>query len=807
MKIHLALILILLSAGAGAQNSSKKEMSAIRTNQAMQTDGILNEEIWSLAMEATDFSALSPFNHPGSEQKTTVKIVYDDQALYVAAIVYDPFPDSIVKEFTSRDDLGTSDFFGVYFDTYNDGLNAYGFFVNVAGIQCDSKISATGNEDDDWDAVWDSRTVVSNQGWILEMRIPYSALRFPKAEKSVWGINFFRLKGRTRQKDSWSFIDRKKGPTLTQMGQLTGIENITPPLRLAFLPYLAVNCENKGAKLDPAFSFKGGLDVKYGISENFTLDMMLIPDFGQVQSDKKSYNFTPYEQYFEEKRPFFTEGTEIFSKGDIFYSRRIGSILKKYKDAEVFLLTNEEVEEEPQSVQLLNSTKLSGKTRKGFSIGVLNAITDRGESIFRDTLTGKTRKVVTQSMLNYNLLVLDKSLKNNSYLAFSNANVLSGSRSYFSNVSSSELRLTDTESKYALTGLATMSHISDTGVSAISGFRYNVGLEKTSGNFRFSLSQNLETDKFNPNDLGYLQSPNEIANVFTLEYNVYEPFWRMLYAYNSLEIGHSSQYKPRRFHEIYFNFNHNSTFKNQLTVGSNLYVSPVKSHDYHESRTGRMYEVPAHASGNIWFSPDYRKTFIVDFSIGGWKAFMVDRKGYSGNFSPRWKINRHFIVVYEYNFSKDINEQGYYKKINSDSIAFGNSTKTYISQSLEADFVLNNRHSFELEVYHNWTRAKYHSFGLLNGDGKVDSYPQFVGKDLNYNAFNVDLLYRWEFSPGSELLVVLKNNIESEQSKLYSRYSGNFNQMFSNDQINRVSVKVLYYIDYQNLIKRKRKKV
>lgn len=804
MKKQLALLLVLLSAVAGAQ-TGRKEMSAIRTSQAMQIDGILNEEIWALAMDASDFSALSPFNHPGSEQKTVVKIVYDDQAVYVAAIIYDPFPDSIVKEFTSRDDMGTSDFFGVYFDTYNDGLNAYGFFVNVAGIQSDLKLSATGDEDDDWDAVWDSQTAASSLGWTVEMRIPYSALRFPKAEKSVWGINFFRLNGRSRKKDSWSFVDRKKGPLLTQMGQVVGIENITPPLRLALLPYLAVNSENEGTTPDPVSSFKGGLDVKYGISENFTLDMMLIPDFGQVQSDKKSYNFTPYEQYFDEKRPFFTEGTEIFSKGDIFYSRRIGSILKKYKDTKVHLRANEEVDEDAQSAQLINSTKISGKTHSGFSIGILNAITGQAKSVFRDTLTGKTRNEVTQPMLNYNLLVLDKSLKNNSYLAFSNASVSTGSKSYFSNVSSSELRLTDTKSKYALTAIASLSHISDTGTNRQTGFRYNAALEKISGNFRFTLSQNLETDTYNPNDLGYLQSPNEISNAITLAYNVYEPFWRLLYAYNSLEVGHSSLFKPRKFQEVYFNFNHNSTFKNQLTVGSNMYVSPVESHDYNESRTGRMFVVPAHASGNIWFSPDYRKTFIVDFSLGGWKAFSVDRGGYFGSFSPRWKVNNHFIVVYSYNYSIDENEQRYYKKINTDSIVFGNSTNTYISQSLEADFVLNNRHSFELEIYHNWTRAKYHGFGLLRPDGRVDPYPQYEGENLNYNAFNIDLLYRWEFSPGSELLVVLKNNIENEHSQLYSRYSRNFNQMFSSDQINRVSVKVLYYIDYQNLVKRRRK--
>ncbi|HEX3009882.1 MAG TPA: DUF5916 domain-containing protein, partial [Bacteroidales bacterium] len=304
----------------------KKSVAAIEISSPLTIDGVLDESVYTDAIPARDFVQLQPYNGRPSFQPSEVYIFYDHSALYIGAMLYDSSPDSIFNFFSERDNIGMSDYFGIYFDPYNQGQVAYGFFVNPSGVQTDMKAvkSDEDYEDDNWNAVWESKTRITEEGWIVEMKIPYSALRFSEKAGQVWGLNMFRNIRRYNSNNSWNLIDRKVSGFIHQEGTLTGIKDIKPPVRLMFSPYAAtyLDFENNAS---PDFVYKGGMDVKYGINESFTLDMMLIPDFGQIQSDDKQLNLSPYELYYDEKRQFFTEGTELFNRAGIFYSRRIGN--------------------------------------------------------------------------------------------------------------------------------------------------------------------------------------------------------------------------------------------------------------------------------------------------------------------------------------------------------------------------------------------------------------------------------------------------------------------------------------------------
>ncbi|MEN8123292.1 MAG: DUF5916 domain-containing protein, partial [Bacteroidota bacterium] len=302
---------------------NKKQLEITKTKIAPKIDGTLNEQSWKDAPITKDFIQFYPYNGKPATEKTEVKIIYDDDAIYVAAIMFDSSPDSIFTTLTKRDAgiFVDADMIIVSISTFNDGINSNMFAVTAAGVQSDIK-GSSGNDDPNWDAVWESAVKITDKGWVAEIKIPYSALRFSKEEEQTWGINFFRTLKRRSEWTSWNWINNEINGFTNQAGEITGIRGIKPPLRLSFTPYFSTFAQHDSEDNSWSKGIRGGMDLKYGINESFTLDMMLIPDFSQVQSDDQVLNLSAFETQYEERRPFFTEGTELFSKGDIFYSKR-----------------------------------------------------------------------------------------------------------------------------------------------------------------------------------------------------------------------------------------------------------------------------------------------------------------------------------------------------------------------------------------------------------------------------------------------------------------------------------------------------
>ncbi len=359
-----------------AQQDATPNLTATYVETAPKVDGILDDAVWKQAFAATDFTELSPEPFTPSSQRTEVKVIYTTEGIYVGAMLYDTAPDSILKQLSVRDATWNvnADMFSIFIDAMLTQQTDFTFAVTAAGVQIDEN-----DGDETWDAVWESEVRIMENGWIVEIGIPYSQLRFPKGEKQEWGINFARSIRRFREESMWAPIDPAVDNAVVQYGRLTGIEKIKPPVRLSFTPYLAGylnhSYDNDPTTPDLSPTFSAGADMKYGINESFTLDVALVPDFGDVQSDNLVFNLSPFEIYYEERRPFFTEGVDLFSKANLFYSRRIGSTPEHYYMVYDELDTDETITRNPQRPYLINALKVSGRTKNGLGLGLFNAVT------------------------------------------------------------------------------------------------------------------------------------------------------------------------------------------------------------------------------------------------------------------------------------------------------------------------------------------------------------------------------------------------------------------------------------------------
>ncbi len=814
-KLILA-ILILTSYPLLAQ---QKTLQAIKVSQAPKLDGILDDEAWQQAPIATDFIVNSPDYGKPSIRKTEVRLVYTDEAIYVGALLYDD-PNLIKKQLTERDreQFQDVDNFGVSFDTYLDQQNAFEFIVTSANVQSDAKISTSGNDDDNdfnngadynWDAVWDSRITLNDKGWCVEMKIPYSAIRFSKKEVQQWGLNFFRFIRRENEKSYWNPVDPKIAGILNQEGVLTGLVNLSPPLRLSFLPYVSTGYRNVPTNQGDINTFlrSGGMDVKYGLNEAFTLDVTLIPDFGQVQSDNIVLNLSPYEKFYDENRPFFTEGTELFNKAGIFYSRRIGNTPGGYYDAlGIAADSNYTILKNPSTTQLYNATKFSGRDKNGLGIGVFNAVTAPMYATFRDQ-SGKEIKYQTEPLANYNILVLDQSLKNRSSITFTNTNVIRSGNARDANVTAVNLSLFDKKNNYNFQAGGYFSYV--TGLDPHNGFNTFASFEKVSGTWQWSIYNNIESKAYDPNDLGILRAPNEFSTGISGSWNQYTPDKLFNQRHYEVEVEYNNQLVPFAFNEFQVEGNFLHIFKNFWDASLNFMYHPFSDHDFYELRTpGRVLNRSPFAFISLRGSTDSRKKLFVNYNVG-YANFspQKDDPFYQTSLGARYRFSPKFSVELEGERSFDKGNIGwaYFDPATGEPI-IGLRSVTEYTTSLTASYYFQARMNLSFRARHYWSKVAYHEFYDVQLDGNYTPRPFVSGYDENFNVFNIDMFFTWDFRLGSRLIVAWKNGLGPDAyipGDRYTKYGQNFTQIFKIPHSNEISVKFVYYLDAQHLFKKK----
>lgn len=810
----------------------RRELAAVRTADPIRLDGELSEAAWQTATPATDFIENRPTPGRPERHRTEARLLYDDAAIYVGAVLHDVAPDSILRELSARDNLGNTDFFGVFFDTYHDGLNGYGFFVTPAGVQLDARYSSAGaggdddgGEDFSWNAVWDARTAQQGTDWVVEMRIPHSAVRFSAAAVQEWGINFSRQRQSTRQQFFWNAVRPEVNGFINQSGVLTGLENLHPPLRLSLTPYVS-GYLNHGpttpdGRMQTTRTVNGGADVKWGLNESFTLDATLVPDFGQVQSDNVVLNLSPFEVQFAENRPFFQEGVELFNKGGLFYSRRVGARPIGYYAVAGQLGAGERIRRNPGEARLINAAKLSGRTRGGLGIGVFNGLTRPMDATVA-TPDGAERDIPTSPLTNYNLVVLDQSLPHNSYVTLVNTNVWRRGATYDANVTGGLFRFADKTNTYALTGRLTHSRRqgrafgSDEKIDDTAGTAWRAEAGKVSGTWQYSLSTQVETDTYNPNDLALLFNNNSVVQRTNLSYNRYSPFQTPLGGFNNFFAWTggwgSVLYRPRRVQEAGayagFNTTHTSTF---TTVEVNVDATPGWQRDFFEPRTeplgAHWLRRPPTWAASVWVSTDYRRKWAVDASGGYRGTRQAHRDVVDVGFGPRYRFSNQFSLRHRLDWQRARREEGYFGGPDEDVAAdapyvgrllLGARTRTTVTNTLTATYIFTNRMSLTARGRHYVSSARYTAFFELleGGERRPTTYAR--NRDVTFNAVNLDVVFSWWFAPGSEVAIVWKDAIATTTSAEAATplYFTNLSTTLNAPQNNALSVKVLYFLDW-----------
>lgn len=803
---------------AQAPSIGQKQMQAHRIVNQIKIDGNLSEAEWLTAKNADNFIQNTPDPGQAPTEKTVVKILYDNTALYIGAILYDSNPDSILNQLTERDELGNTDWFGVALDTYQDGNNGVGFVTTPSGIQFDTKYSALSggnggflNGDENWDAVWNVEARITEEGWEVEMMIPYSAIRFPEAENQIWNINFGRQVRRKRELMFWNEINPAIDGLLNQSGQISGISDIKSPVRLSATPFVAVYAENNydqngDPKSSWGRSFQGGMDVKYGLNDAFTLDMTLIPDFGQVQFDNQVLNLSPFEVRFDENRQFFTEGTELFNKGGLFYSRRVGGTPLHRNKVQDQVQIGEEIIENPSESQLINASKVSGRTNTGLGVGIFNALSSQTEATLRNIETNEKRTIQTSPLTNYNVLAFDQNLKNNSYISLVNTNVFRSGEDYEANSTAAVFSLRNKANSYQISGRTALSQKYFTDDTDL-GHTADISVAKTSGNFQWSLSYLEESDTYDINDLGFLFNNNERSLDGSINLNRFKQLGIFNRIGAGLWSGLNWLYNPQEFTSYGINMWVWGRTRNFFAFGVRSYFEPIRGYDYFEPRTedfSYYYRGPKVARFAGWISSDYRKKFALDLEA---TILLTDEAGrYNTIFEvgPRYRFNDKWSLNWEVEAQNSHKQEGWvYTNENNGEIIFGVRDNISVTNVLNTTYTFNNKMSFSLRLRHYWSKAEYKSFGLLDHDGELGNTDYNEFNDRSFNSLNVDAVYRWRFAPGSDIFIVWKNNtsqFDNESGQVSYNYGNSVSRLFGDiPTTNSLSIKVLYFLDYLSL--------
>jgi len=660
------------------------------------------------------------------------------------------------------------------------------------------------------------------------MFIPYSAIRFGKKDIQTWGFNITRRRRKTEEQFTWNPIDPNINGFLTQEGLWQGVSHIKPPLRLQFSPYFSIYGNHYPYNIQGIKNWtsqvNGGMDVKYGINQAFTLDVTLIPDFGQVQSDNRVLNLTPYEVKYNENRPFFTEGTELFSKGNLFYSKRIGVYPVLLHSADESLGSNEEVVKEPQESKLINASKVSGRTQKGLGIGFLNAITNTRYATIEDTLTHQTRKSLVDPLTNYNIFVLDQTLKHNSSISFVNTSVIRSGGDYDANVSAALFDLNDKTNtwnvggKFATSNLFNYKYVDSLPSKTQTGYSSSLYFGKTSGNWVFQVNQDLATDEYTSNDFGYFTLKNFLDHSLWTQYHWLKPTsW-----YNNFRINVNAYYSRLltpltypdapyftlpTYRNANFNINANTQLKSLWFAGVMTGYEPDNNNFDEPHVDGHFFRGWSDWFVDGWIQSNQSKRYNFYTELFYVRRNMYKSKRYLLTFQQQFRFNNQFSITHSLSAEPQTDNVGFATiESTSNNIIFGRRDRNAIENILTLKYNFNDKMGINTRIRYYWSKVDYQQFFTLMTDGHLQDNNSFnENEDQNVNFFNIDMMYTWQFAPGSFLNIVWKNAVTNNTELVETRFVKNFHNTIKADQNNNFSIKVIYFLDYLTLKKKLKK--
>ena len=821
-KINPILLIILLPFLAFSQNKTYTTQKLLL--KAPIIDGKHDDDCWKEVAWGGDFTQFQPYEDSLPSQKTTFAILYDDNNLYVAIKAYDTEPEKISKRLSRRDE-SDGDWVGIIIDSYEDKLTGFGFSVTAAGSKVDVIYTNDNNEDNSWDPIWYVKTTTDAEGWNAEMRIPLSQLRFTKKSSYEWGMDIGRYIFRKNETSVWKPLHRNSNKMVSDFGILEGISNISPKKDIELFPFaLARQTYSQKEEGNPFATgkdnlFSAGMDGKISITNDLTLNMTVNPDFGQVEADPSQVNLSAFESFFPEKRPFFIEGRNIFNfrmtSGDgggsstgMFYSRRIGRTPHFEPD-----LNDKEYARTPDNTSILGAFKLSGKTRKGTSIGLLESFTqreiadvdingvrskypvepftnyivarveqdiDKGNTVLGSIFTATNRDINNENFITLPASAYTGGINMTRY--WDNKNYFFSVRGIFSSIHGTTESITElqTSSTHNFQRPDAKHMEVDSSRTSLSGHGGTIEFGKFGGgHFRMLSWVTWSSPGLDFNDLGFMQQSDNIQQVAWFGYNEFKPNS----FYNSFNIG-GDFYTGWNFaaQNIYkgLEFNGNLQFKNNYYIysGCNIKGNSLSAYDL---RGGPMLSTPAGFNFNLGFGSDQRKKLQMD-------VFLM----------KRWSENN-------YSNSSLVQFTLTYKPVNTVSISLmpefytaqddlqyvttieDNQPYTYIMSRLDSkqlslaariNVSINPEMSIQYYGQPFLFSGDYSRFkAITDPDAAVysDRFHEYVGSEIQYDQetseyivpsgkfdnpnfhflqYRSNLVYRWEYKPGSTIFLV-----------------------------------------------------
>lgn len=787
--------------------------TAVRTlGGSIAVDGFLSEAIWAKAPSVGAFIEFDPKEGAAPSESTFVRVLYDDASLYIGAFMADSEPSKIVGALARRDELPESDWFAVAIDSYHDHKTAFLFLVNASGVQVDGLFSNDeGNPDLSWDAVWVVQVKRLPAGWSAEFRIPYSALRFytPKNDGGdssyTWGISFVRYISRHREMDIWPRLRKSESGFVSRFGHLLGLKEISPPLRFEALPYVLSSAEfqqpSQACPSGRLLTGNLGLDLKYGLTSNMTLDATMNPDFGQVEADPSVLNLSTYETFYPEKRPFFIEGMQIFNfrvgtmsdgaSSLLFYSRRIGKPPTKSVDVpeegELILY--------PASTTILGAVKVTGKTANGLALGVLDALTQAEYATVADSLGRRFQELVAP-LANYGVLRVQQDILKNSTLGMMLTSAAwRGLAPAHAGGIDWNFRFAD--NTYSFNGQISGSRT--TNGERTEGWSTNMRFGKDGGKHWIgSLNYEFFSRHYNINDLGFVRRPDYHSGILWIQYKEDEPgLWYQSYRLNfnmwtSFNLDGINLSKGT-------NINFNSMLGNFWSIGAGIGYN-LSAYDDRESRGQGLYREPASIRQWLYVSTDSRKP--IQFSLQGFhRADMWGGETFNAGLSALIKPSPSIQIELGTNFSR-----GYRQVAWADNVADPNDPNSTISvfarrstetfdMTLRGSLTFTRTLSFQIYSQVFCAKGHYEDFMQLVDPDELRPYPYDGNRDFNIQALHLNAVLRWEYLPGSALYVVWTQARNGSEGSFWTPFIENVHSVFRVPADNILMVKASYWLN------------
>jgi hypothetical protein len=649
----------------------RKKYSTKQLQGSIKLDGIPDEEAWNAVEWTGDFTQWQPAEGQAPSQPTSFKILYDEKFLYIAYHCFDNQPDSIIKRMDRRDQF-PGDWVEINIDSYHDLRTAFSFTLSVSGVRSDEFVSADNNWDANWNPIWFAKTHIDATGWTAEVKIPFSQLRYNNDADKVWGIQVTRRIFRREERSCWQLIPQKYGNVwVSRFGELHGLKNIPVHRQVEIAPYVTTQLDKYKKVAGNPFAkgtdtkLSGGVDGKFAVTNDLIFDFTVNPDFGQVEADPSQVRIDGFQNFFEERRPFFMESRNIFdyqltgseAGGDydsdlLFYSRRVGSSPHASPT-----LKDHEYIKAPQNTSILGAAKFSGKTKQGWSIGVLESITEKEMATIDNH--GERRKELVEPLTSYFVARLQKDIHGGNTIIggiFTSVNRSAGlhdalhrnaysggldflhywkNRTWyirgnmvFSQVQGTKEAILKTQTSFEhLFQRAGAPEVSvDSNRTALTGTGGTIRFGKSGGRygplgqvFKFETGVTLRSPQLELNDIGFMLTSNEINHFTWAGLHFQKSF--LIFRNAGLNYNHWSRWDySGKFIYQAFNFNTYATFHNnwQMSTGATWNPYDVSNNALRGATSIRR---PAGIGHNLNVTSDFRKKMYANFKLYNFWGF------------------------------------------------------------------------------------------------------------------------------------------------------------------------------------------